>query len=281
MRLIRTSRAMADWSARLHQEGVLVGLVPTMGALHAGHRALIRAARLTCDAVVVSVFVNPLQFAEKEDFTRYPRRLRADAALCRREGVDLLFAPRVDDLYPATFATTVQVAGLTTRWEGARRPGHFTGVSTVVTKLLALIRPQVTFVGQKDYQQAVLIRRLVQDLHLETAVMVCPTIREADGLAVSSRNEYLSPAQRRVAPILFRALDRGRTAILGGERSAAAVRRIMRRALQAERRARPDYLAVCDPETLIPLHRVTRTVVLLGAIRIGRLRLIDNVLVGR
>ncbi len=279
MHLVRTLRLMTDWSTRFQRERVLVGLVPTMGALHAGHRALIRAARLSCDAVVVSIFVNPLQFGQREDLARYPRRLQTDVALCRREGVDLVFAPRVDELYPSGFATTVQVTGLTTRWEGAWRPGHFAGVSTIVTKLLGLVRPQVTFVGQKDFQQAVAIRRLVEDLHLRTSVRICPTVREADGLAVSSRNESLSAAQRRAAPVLYRALDRGRMVIRGGEQSAADVLRVMRRVLGRERLARTDYLAVCDPETLAPLRRVTGTVLLLGAIRMGRIRLLDNVLV--
>jgi pantoate--beta-alanine ligase len=279
MKTIRTAKAMAAWSAAHQREGVTIGLVPTMGALHAGHRALIRAARLSCDAVVVSLFVNPAQFGPKEDFSRYPRQPKADAALCDKEGVDVLFAPPVNEIYPDGFETTVAVPKLASRWEGALRPGHFAGVATVVTKLLALVRPAAAFFGQKDFQQAALIRRLVQDLNLGTRVIVYPTVREADGLALSSRNVFLTPAQRRAAPALFRALNAGRLALRSGVRSGAAIQRAMRKVVATEPLARPEYLAVCDPDTLEPLARVRGRAVLLGAIRIGRIRLIDNLLV--
>lgn len=279
MRTIRTVKAMAAWSAALHREGVSIGLVPTMGALHDGHRALIRTARLACDAVVVSLFVNPKQFGPGEDWARYPRTPAADAALCRKEGVDVLFAPSVNEMYPAGFQTTVAVPGLAGRWEGERRPGHFQGVATVVTKLLSLVRPSVAVFGQKDYQQAVLVKRLVADLNLGARVMVHPTVRDSDGLALSSRNVYLTAAQRRAAPVLYRALSAGRAAIRSGVRSGAVLRRTMQKVVAAEPMARLDYLAVCDPDTLEPLARVRRRAVLLGAIRLGRVRLIDNLLV--
>ena len=279
MQTIRTVKAMAEWSAAHHREGVTIGLVPTMGALHAGHRALIRAARLSCDAVVVSLFVNPAQFGPKEDFARYPRNPGADAALCRKEGVDVLFAPPVGEVYPDGFRTTVSVPALARRWEGARRPGHFDGVATVVTKLMALVRPAVAVFGQKDFQQAALIRRLVEDLNLGARVLVYPTVREADGLALSSRNAYLSAAQRRAAPVLFRALQAGRGAVGAGVRSGAAIQRAMRGVVGKEPLAKVEYLAICDPETLEPLAQVRKRAVLLGAIRIGRVRLIDNLVV--
>ncbi len=279
MKTFRTVKAMAAWSAAHHREGVTIGLVPTMGALHAGHRALIRTARLSCDAVVVSLFVNPAQFGPKEDFARYPRMRKADAALCRQGGVDVLFAPPVGEVYPDGFQTTVSVPVLARRWEGARRPGHFDGVATVVTKLLALVRPTVAVFGQKDYQQAALIRRLVEDLNLGARVLVYPTVREADGLAVSSRNVYLTAAQRRAAPVLLRALQAGRGAIRTGVRSGARIQQVMRRVIGKGDPAKVEYLAVCDPDTLEPLARVRRRAVLLGAIRIGKIRLIDNLLV--
>ncbi len=279
MQTIRTAKAMAAWAAAHHREGVIIGLVPTMGALHAGHRALIRAARLSCDAVVVSLFVNPAQFGPKEDFSRYPRKPKADTLLCAKEGVDVLFAPPVDEIYPDGFQTAVSIPKLARRWEGEQRPGHFGGVATVVTKLLTLVRPTAVFFGQKDFQQAALIRRLVEDLNLGARVIVYPTVREADGLALSSRNEYLTPAQRRAAPVLFQTLKAGRTAIRDGVLSGSKIRQIMRTALSAESMVRLDYLAVCDPDTLEPLTRIRDRAVLLGAIRIGKVRLIDNLLV--
>ena len=256
-------------------------MVPTMGALHDGHRALIRSARLACDAVVVSVFVNPRQFGPKEDFSRYPRRLTADAAICREEGADLVFAPSLAEMYRAGSQTTVSVREVTRRWEGAARPHHFEGVATVVAKLLSAARPDIAFFGQKDYQQAMVIHRLVEDLDLAVDVRVCPTVREPDGLALSSRNEYLTPAQRRAAPILYKALQAGRAALRQGARSGAMIQRRMRAVVAGEPLARIEYLAVCDPQTLEPLARVRNRAVLLGAIRLGRVRLIDNVLVGR
>ncbi len=279
MQTIRTAKAVAAWAAAHHREGVIIGLVPTMGALHAGHRALIRAARLSCDAVVVSLFVNPAQFGPKEDFSRYPRKLRADTLLCAKEGVDVLFAPPVGEIYPDGFQTTVSIPKLARRWEGDQRPGHFQGVATVVTKLLTLVRPTAAFFGQKDFQQAALITRLVEDLNLGARVIVYPTVREADGLALSSRNVFLTPGQRRAAPVLFQALKAGRAAIRTGGRSGAQIQQAMRKVLSAEPLASLDYLAVCDPDTLEPLARIHDRAVLLGAIRIGRIRLIDNLLV--
>jgi pantoate--beta-alanine ligase len=267
------------WRRQLSREGVLVGMVPTMGALHHGHRALIRKARLGCDAVIVSLFVNPKQFGPSEDFARYPRAFRADAEMCREEGVDVLYAPALDEMYPPGYQTSVAVRAVAQRWEGATRPHHFEGVATVVTKLLCAARPDVAYFGQKDYQQAVLIRRLVTDLNLDLAVQVCPTVREADGLAMSSRNVYLDPAQRKAAPVLYTALRAGRDAVRRGVTSGASISRAMNAVVSREPLAKVDYLAVCDPMTLEPLRAVKRRAVLLGAIRVGKVRLIDNLLV--
>lgn len=279
MLLLRSAAAMSAWSGALRREGVVIGLVPTMGALHDGHRALIRAARLACDAVVVSVFVNSRQFGPGEDFARYPRRIRADAAACREEGADVLFAPTQPGMYPAGFQTSMVVRNLSRRWEGEMRPGHFEGVATVVAKLLNVVSSHVAFFGQKDFQQAVVVRRLVADLNLGVRVVVRPTVREPDGLAVSTRNEHLSPRDRQAATVLYAALQAGRAAVRAGQRAGKRVQRHMRQRVAIEPLARVDYLAVCDPETLEPLERITNSAVLLGAIRIGRIRLIDNVLV--
>ncbi|MER3425033.1 MAG: pantoate--beta-alanine ligase [Nitrospiraceae bacterium] len=272
MRIVRSAQSMTAWSQALHREGPAIGLVPTMGALHDGHRALIRAARLSCDAVVVSLFVNPLQFGRGEDLSRYPRQFRS-------EGADVLFAPTRKEMYPPGFQTSVIVQQLSRRWEGEHRPSHFEGVATVVTKLLSLIRPDKAFFGQKDFQQAALVRRLVKDLNLGAEVVILPTVREPDGLAKSSRNVYLTAKQRRAAPVLFAALQAGEAAIKSGMTSAARVQRVMQDRIATEPLARVDYLAVCDSETLAPLPRIAGKTVLLGAIRIGRVRLIDNLLV--
>lgn len=267
---------MADWSRRLHREGVTIGFVPTMGALHEGHRALIRAARLACDAVVVSIFVNPTQFGPTEDLAKYPRRFRLDRALCAKEGVDAIFAPTAAAMYPAGFQTIVAVPPLARRWEGEARPHHFQGVSTVVTKLLSLVQPDMTWFGQKDFQQAALVRQLAKDLNLPGTLRVHPTVRERDGLALSSRNVYLSALQREAAPVLYRALQAAAAAIRKGERRGAHIQRVMAHVVGTEQSVNAEYLAVCDPSCLEPVRTVEREAVLLGAIRIGTIRLLDN-----
>jgi pantoate--beta-alanine ligase len=279
MRLIRSVAAMAAWSDRLRREGVTIGFVPTMGALHDGHRSLIRKARLACDAVVVSIFVNPRQFGPREDLSSYPRPFRRDVRVCEAEDADAVFAPSVTGVYPRGFQVEVAVGAIARRWEGAHRRGHFEGVATVVLKLLNLVRPHQTFLGQKDYQQAIVVRRLVADLNLGTEVIVCPTVREVDGLAMSSRNVYLNDDQRQAAPLLFRALKKGEADIRSGVTSVAAIQRRMRAVVAKERLAKVDYLVVCDPETLEPVSRVNAAVVLMGALRLAGIRLIDNVVV--
>jgi len=276
---IRTVHAMRTWSRRIQREGVTIGLVPTMGALHEGHRSLIRAARLACDAVAVSIFVNPLQFGPLEDFDRYPRPLAQDLGLCRSAGVDAVFVPRAQEMYPADFETAVSVQRLTRRYEGLSRPGHFGGVTTVVAKLLNIVRPDKAFFGQKDYQQAVVVGRLVKDLNVDTEIVVRPTVREPDGLALSSRNRHLSPEERKAATVLYRALSEGRELIRAGERSVKKVEAAMNRIIWAEPLARLDYLAVADPITLDEVRSVRGRVLLLLAVWIGETRLIDNLIV--
>jgi pantoate--beta-alanine ligase len=279
MKIIRTPRSMTAWSEGLRGEGVTIGFVPTMGALHDGHRSLIRAARLRCDALVVSIFVNPTQFSPTEDLSRYPRPIAHDHALCREEGVDVCFEPTPRAIYPEGFQTTVTVPLLARRWEGAARPHHFAGVATVVTKLFGMVRPHLALFGQKDYQQASLVRRLVSDLNLGVAILVRPTVREKDGLAMSSRNVFLSQDERRMAPLLSQALRAGEQMILSGIVDAAAIERSMQQTIGQAPAIQVEYLAVCDPDSLEPLTTVATRVVLLGAIRIGAIRLIDNLLV--
>ncbi|HKC92956.1 MAG TPA: pantoate--beta-alanine ligase [Nitrospira sp.] len=281
MRTIRSPQAMTVWSERLRREGVKIGLVPTMGALHDGHRTLIRSARLKSDALVVSIFVNPTQFAPTEDLAKYPRPIRKDRVLCKEAGVDVCFEPTVAAMYPEGFQTVVTVPSIARRWEGHTRPQHFSGVATVVTKLFGMVRPHIAVFGQKDYQQSALVRQLVKDLNLDVEILVRPTVRERDGLAMSSRNIYLSTEERRIAPILFHALEAGRRAIEAGLTEAESVQAIMHKVIAGAPMMEIEYLAVCDSRTLEPLMKIDRQAVLLGAIRLGSVRLLDNVLAGR
>lgn len=279
MKIIRSPKAMMAWSHGLRREGVTIGFVPTMGALHDGHRALIRAARLRCDALVVSIFVNPTQFAPEEDLTKYPRPIAKDHALCRMEGVDVCFEPTAQAMYPDGFQTAVSLPTIARRWEGETRPHHFSGVATVVTKLFGIVHPHIALFGQKDFQQSALVQQLVEDLNLGVEVVVRPTVREQDGLAMSSRNVYLSPKERIVATTLYKSLRAGADAIRKGMTDSAAVRSAMAQVVKQEPALMIDYLAVCDPRTLEPLSSVTSRAVLLGAVRLGSVRLIDNLLV--
>ncbi len=279
MKIIRSPAAMTGWSERLRREGVTIGFVPTMGALHEGHRSLIREARLQCDALVVSIFVNPTQFGPREDLTKYPRPISHDRAICRREGVDVCFEPTVEAMYPAGFQTTVTVSAVARRWEGEARPHHFPGVATVVTKLFGMVRPHRALFGQKDFQQSVLVQQLVKDLNLGVDIAVRPTVREQDGLAMSSRNVYLSPDERGRAVVLYKSLQAGAKVIRTGETDARIIQSAMTQVILQESTITTDYLAVCDPRTLEPVSSVTSRVVLLGAVRVGSVRLIDNLLV--
>ncbi|MFZ1805479.1 MAG: pantoate--beta-alanine ligase [Nitrospira sp.] len=279
MKIIRSPQALTAWSENLRRQGVTIGFVPTMGALHDGHRELIRAARLRCDALVVSIFVNPTQFGPQEDLAKYPRPISRDRALCRKEGVDVCFEPTAEAMYPNGFQTMVTLPTIARRWEGEIRPHHFSGVATVVTKLFGIVRPQVALFGQKDFQQSALVRQLVKDLNLGIEVVVHPTVREADGLAMSSRNVYLLQEERTRAITLYKSLRAGAEVIRRGVTDGKAVQSAMAYVLKKEPAMTIDYLALCNPSTLEPLCDVTSRVVLLGAVRLGSVRLIDNLLV--
>jgi pantoate--beta-alanine ligase len=255
-----------------------VGLVPTMGYLHEGHLSLARQARKECASVVASIFVNPTQFGPQEDLAAYPRDLPRDLHLLEKEGVDLVWTPSIEVMYPAGFQTWITVEELTSRLEGIQRPGHFRGVTTVVAKLLNAIAPQKAYFGQKDAQQAAVIRRMVQDLNMPVQIVVCPIVREADGLAMSSRNVYLSAAERQAAPILYRALQTARNAYEEGERSAEKLRQVMQAVLAETKLARPQYISCADPETLQELDWVGEGALLSMAVYFGKTRLIDNLL---
>jgi pantoate--beta-alanine ligase len=270
-----TRRAAAAARAR----GLSIGLVPTMGALHEGHASLIRAARRETSFVVVSIFVNPTQFGPNEDLSRYPRPLEQDLDLCEREGADLVFYPAPETVYPPGFCTYVEVTGLQDVMEGPSRPGHFRGVATVVLKLFNIALPDIAYFGQKDGQQARIVRQMVADLNVPVEVRVCPTVREADGLALSSRNVYLDLEQRRNAVALSAALEVGRNLIVGGERDPARVRAAMTERIAATPGARLDYAEVVDADTLRPPDRLRGRVMLAAAVRFGTTRLIDNLLV--
>ena len=258
--------------------GKSVGLVPTMGALHEGHLSLIRRCRAENDVVLMSLFVNPTQFHRQDDLARYPRDLDRDARLARSTGVDVIFAPTVEGMYPEGFVTSVSVERLTDRWEGAARPGHFRGVATVCTKLFTICRPHRAYFGQKDYQQSLVVRRLVADLNLALDIVVMPTIRESDGLALSSRNVLLNPEERRQAPILSQALFQARTVVEKGERDAAKLRAAIEAQIRSMPLAKLDYVGVCDPDTLEPLTQITGRAVAVVSASFGDTRLIDNVL---
>jgi len=273
-RIDQVRRAVREARGR----GQKIGLVPTMGALHEGHASLIRAARGETGLVVVSIFVNPAQFGTGEDFMRYPRPLEKDMEVCRREGVDVVFTPSAAEMYPDGFATSVRVAGLSEKMCGAFRPGHFDGVSTVVAKLFAIVQPDAAYFGEKDAQQLAIVRRMAADLDLPVEIRGCPLVREPDGLAMSSRNAYLSADERRRALALGAALAEARLAIAAGEREAAKVAGAVRRRLEAAPGVELQYVAVVDPDTLADLERIADKVLVAAAAKVGRTRLIDNVL---
>ena len=280
MKTVSTVPDLRSAVASYREKGQRVAFVPTMGALHAGHLALVEQARRAAGKVVVSIFVNPKQFGPGEDFERYPRDLAADAEKLREAGADLLFAPTVDVMYPPGFSTTVHVAGVSEGMEGARRPGHFDGVATVVARLLGLVLPDVAVFGQKDAQQCAVVMRLVADLGLPVEVLVAPTVRESDGLAMSSRNSYLSPEERKAAPALFRALLATQLVHELGERKAEKLLAAFRMAIGAEPRLDLDSVDLVDAATMRPVEKVDRPVLLAAAVRAGRTRLIDNVVFG-
>jgi pantoate--beta-alanine ligase len=255
-----------------------IGLVPTMGALHAGHARLIERARANCLTVVVSIFVNPLQFDRADDLKRYPRPFQADLSLCESLGVDLVFAPAPEEIYPEPPDCTVHVARTAEHLCGAFRPGHFDGVATVVLKLFNIVQPEVAYFGEKDAQQLAIIRRMVADLNVPVTIAPVPTVREADGLALSSRNQLLTEAERALAPALYRALVTAREAVAAGAGDADTVKQGAAATIPADERLRLEYLELVDPRTFLPVQRVTGPVVAAGTLWVGSTRLIDNVL---
>jgi len=278
MRVITTVQEMQSACRALRLAGKSLGLVPTMGALHEGHLSLVTASKAACDATAATIFVNPTQFGPNEDLAKYPRTFEADRAMLEEAGVDLLFAPTAAEMYPAGAATWVEVEEVGGRLDGASRPGHLRGVATVVAKLFHIAAPSHAFFGQKDAAQLAVLRRMVRDLNFDLKIVGCATVREADGLAMSSRNRYLSAEERRQALALVRALRAAADLVANGENSSAKLIEMMREAMDDERAARIDYLAVVDPDTLEAIPSVERGGMLAIAAWIGATRLIDNLL---
>ncbi len=280
MRLIATAKEMNAFSRDVRAEGKSLGLIPTMGALHEGHLNLVRQARNQCDVVVVSIFVNPTQFGPGEDLNRYPRNLKGDLELLQPLRVGAVFAPSETEMYPNHFETFVEPGALAAPFEGASRPGHLRAVSTVVLKLLNIIAPDVAYFGQKDFQQALVVRRLVEDLNLSVRLVVCPTVRGRDGMAWSSRTTYLGEEDRRAATVLYRSLERAQQFVHGGEADAQKVLEEMKKVIAAEPRAQLDYVAIVEPTQLRSVERITAGTVALVAAKVGSTRLLDNLIFG-
>ena len=270
---------MKEYARAARAEGLVLGLVPTMGALHEGHAALVERARKECSRVIVSVFVNPKQFWPNEDYKKYPRNLERDAERLAAIGVDVLFAPEAGDVYPHGFRTYVSVEGISERLEGRSRPGHFRGVATVVLKLFEIVQPHFAYFGRKDAQQVRIISEMARDLNLDVEIAVCPIVRESDGLALSSRNAYLSPEERRAATVLHRALAAAKSEVTAGVRDALELQNAMRRVLEGEKLARVDYAEIVSAETFEPVVRVAQPCYAVLAVFIGKTRLIDNSLI--
>jgi pantoate--beta-alanine ligase len=281
MRIVKTIAEMRDVCRKQRMEGSVLGFVPTMGALHEGHLSLVRRARSECDTVVVSIFVNPLQFAPGEDFTRYPRTFEEDCRSLEAEEVNILFAPNAAEMYPESSATTVTVSGVGDRLDGASRPGHFTGVATVVVKLFHVIGPTRAYFGQKDAAQLAVLRRMVRDLNFDVELVGCAIVRDTDGLALSSRNKYLSATEREQALVLHRMLLRLQRMIDEGERQSITLAQAGMETLDAAAGIQVDYLAIVDANTLLPVTSVETGTLVAVAARVGSTRLIDNFLVTR
>ena len=279
MKIINTIAEIKDVVVRIKKDGRTIGLVPTMGYFHKGHLSLIRQARRDCDVLIVSIFVNPTQFGVGEDYKTYPRDLSRDCRLAEKEKVDYIFAPEASEMYAPDYAGFVEVEGLSRIMCGKNRPAHFRGVTTVVMKLFNLIQPDAAYFGQKDAQQAVIIRKMVSDLNMNLRIRILPIVREEDGLAMSSRNKYLSAEERKSAAVLYKALLRAQDEIAGGERDATKVSKKMTEMIQSEKLARLDYVAIVDPENLNTKPTIDRTVLIAIAAHIGRTRLIDNITV--
>lgn len=281
MRIIRSPTKMQKFSDRARRRGRSIGFVPTMGYLHEGHLSLIRKARKETDLVVISIFVNPAQFGPREDYRRYPRDLERDMRLSRGAGVDVIFYPLVRQMYPEGFVTYVDVEDLTCVLCGRSRPGHFRGVTTVVTKLFNIVKPEVAYFGQKDAQQAIVIKRMTKDLNMGIKIKVGPIVREPDGLAMSSRNKYLSTSQRRQALALKQALQKAKVMVKSGEFDANKVKSAICEIIKKKKSAKIDYVSIVDPETLRGLKRIKKKTLIALAVWVGKTRLIDNAVVRR
>ena len=277
-RLVTTLAELREAIAVARRQDKKIGLVPTMGALHEGHLSLVRASQAECGFTVVTISVTPSQFGPAEDYRRYPRTLDADLEALAGLGTELVFAPGDEDVYPAGYSTWIDVGGVARPLEGEHRPTHFRGVATIVLKLFQMVGADVAYFGQKDYQQALVVRRMVEDLNVPIAIRVCPTVREADGLAMSSRNAYLSPAEREQAVVLSSSLGLAQELVARGERDASVIATKMRDLILSAHPARIDYVAVVDPETLEPVTEIRGRVLAALAVGIGRTRLIDNCL---
>jgi pantoate--beta-alanine ligase len=270
---------MKEHAQRARARGRIVGLVPTMGALHDGHLSLVKRAKQDCAPVIASLFVNPKQFGPNEDFAKYPRSFEADVEKLAEAGVDGLFAPEAAEVYPPGFSTYVNVEGLSERFEGRSRPGHFRGVTTVVLKLIEIVQPHSVYFGRKDAQQARLLQQMVRDLNVDAEIVVCPIVREPDGLALSSRNAYLDANERRAATVLYRALAAARREMAAGVRDALQLQEVMRKALDSEPLATVDYAEIVNANTFEPVTQVRQSCYALLAVLIGKTRLIDNLLI--
>jgi pantoate--beta-alanine ligase len=278
MKIIKTVQEMQELADKLRSAGKSIGFVPTMGYLHPGHLSLVRIAKQQTDFVVVSIFVNPLQFGPAEDFDRYPRDFKRDEQLLEKEGANAIFYPELTEMYPSGFSTSVAVEKLTEQLCGKSRPGHFTGVTTVVAKLFNIVKPDKAIFGQKDAQQAFVIKRMVRDLNFDIEIVIAPTMREPDGLAMSSRNSYLSPEERKESAVLYQALQLAENLIRQGEKEAGTIIKEMEILIRSKPSARIDYVSIVDTENLQPVKKIEGEVLIALAVRFGKTRLIDNIL---
>ena len=279
MKIIRSLKEMSGFSRKAHVKGKSVGFVPTMGALHEGHLSLIRKARKENDVVVVSIFVNPIQFGPKEDYGRYPRNLRRDSKLCEKSGADVIFYPGQKQMYPLNYKTYVAVYDLSNCLYGKFRPGHFKGVTTVVNKLFNIVSPDNAYFGQKDAQQAIIIKKMAEDLNIPVKIKVLPTVRERDGLAMSSRNAYLNKEERRDATVLNQALILAKNLISQGNTSSSVIIRRMKELINNKKSARIQYILIVDPNDLLPVAKIKDKVLIALSVWMGKTRLIDNIVV--
>jgi pantoate--beta-alanine ligase len=277
MQTVKSPKRMQKICGELKRGGKIIGLVPTMGYLHEGHLSLVRIAKRKSDILVVSIFVNPTQFGPKEDFGKYPRDFKKDRLLLEKEGCDYVFAPRIEDMYPEGYSTYVKVEEITHKLEGTKRPGHFRGVTTIVAKLFNIVQPEISVFGQKDAQQAVVLKKMVDDLNYGVKMIIGPTVREKDGLALSSRNRYLSKEERKQVPVLYQSLREAKRLVKKGERNPGKIVAGMRNMIRKQPLAELEYIAVTDINTLKPLNKIKGEVLISLAARFGKARLIDNI----